>query len=180
MAGNDDDKPKRSWREIDAMRDKSGHRKEGGGGSGGGSRQKLERSQAYRSYKTQLNKLFDGGGLPDALKAKLEDKGIGTDAKRRRELAQAVVAASGPTAIRAALAEYRAAFGAPDEEDVLARLLELEDDAVVLETLATIDRLHGEGTLKRGSSLKARVKTVQMTLDSPRVVDAARALLAKL
>ncbi len=177
---DDDDKPKRSWREIDQMRDKSAHRREGGGGPSGAAQARLERSQAYRSYKTQLDKLFDGGGVPDALKAKLEEKGIGAESKRKKELAQAIAAASGPAAIRAALGEHEAAFGMPDDEAALARLLELDDEAVVLRALGAIDALHAQGGLKRASSLKARVKTVQMTMDAPKVVEAARALLAKL
>jgi hypothetical protein len=181
MAGDDDDKPKRSWSEIDKLRDKSSHRREsGGGGGGGGGGRKLENTQAYRSYKTQLNKLFDGGGLPEALKSKLEDKGVGLEAKRKKELAAGVIAATTPSAIRAALEAYRAEAGFPDEDEALGKLLELEDVPVLLETIATIDRLHGEGVLKRGASLKARLKTAQMTVDSPKVTEACRALLTKL
>jgi hypothetical protein len=179
MAG-DDEKPKKSWREIDQAKDKSSHRREGGGG-GGGSGRGIERTQAYRSYKTQLNKLFDGGVLPDALKDKLEEKGIGTDAKQKKALTRDLVAATTPEAIKAALEAYRAATqGFPDDEEALGKLLELEDVAVVLETLSTLDRLHGAGGLKRASSLKARIKTAQMTVDSAKVTEAARALLAKL
>lgn len=177
MAG-DDDEPKRSWREIDKMRDKSEHRREGGGG--GPRPERLERSQAYRAYKTQLNKVFEGGGLPEAMKSKLEESGVGAEAKRQKALAQAIVAAATPAATRAALAEYRAAFGFPSNEDVLSKLLELEDVPVVLETLATLDGLVAGGGLRRSGSLKARVKTAQMTLDSPKVTEAARALLVKL
>jgi hypothetical protein len=175
----DDDKPKRSWREIDQMRDKSAHRREDRP-AGGVAQQRLERSQAYRAYKTQLNRLFDGGALPDALKSKLEDKGVGVEAKRKKELASAILSATSPSAQRAALAAYRVEAGFPDGEEVLAKLLDLDDEALVLETLAAIDQLHAQGGLKRASSLKARVKTAQMTLDSPRVTEAARALLAKL
>jgi hypothetical protein len=182
MAGDDDDKPKRSWSEIDKMRDRSTHRREPGAGGGGGGRgRNLENTQAYRSYKTQLNKLFDGGGLPEALKSKLEEKGVGLEAKRKKELASALSSALAPAAIRTALAAYRAEVGAfPDEEEALGKLLELEDVPVLLETIATLDRLHGEGTLKRGASLKARLKTAQMTVDSPKVTEACRALLGKL
>lgn len=176
---DDDDKPKRSWREIDQAREKSSHRREGGGGGGGGGR-RVENTQAYRAYKTQLNKLFDGGGLPAALKEKLEDKGLGNESKQKKELTYAIVAAITPSAIKAALEAHRAARGFPDDEEALGKLLELDDVPVLLETLATLDRLQREGGLKRASSLKARIKTAQMTADSAKVNEAARALLARL
>ena len=45
----------------------------------------MANSQAYRSYKTQLNKLFDGGAeLPDALKEKLQDSGMVEQAKAKK------------------------------------------------------------------------------------------------
>jgi len=177
---DDDDKPKRSWREIDQMRDHSSHRREGGGGGGGKGGRGVEGTQAYRAYKTQLNKLFDGGGLPDALKEKLEEKGVGTEAKQKKELTRAIVAATAPAAIKAALEAHRASFGFPDDEEALGKLLELDDVPVLLETLASLDRLHGEGGLRRASSLKARIKTAQMTADSAKVTDAAKVLLGKL
>ena len=176
MASEDDDRPKRSWREIDAMREKSGQRRdERASPSGRG-----ERSQAYRSYKTQLNRLFDGGALPEALGGKLEESGIAREAKQKKELAAVVVAAKSTTAMQSALAQYQAAFGPPDEEEVLATLLGTDNEAMVLEAIAGIGRLQSDGRLKRGASLKARIKTAQMTVDSPRVKDAATKLLSRL
>ena len=177
MAGDhDDDRPKRSWREIDQMREKGSQSRNARSSAG----PKPERSQAYRSYKSQLNRLFDGGVVPEALKSTLADKGVAIAAKQRKELAQAVVAATGTSAVRAAFAAYKTAFGSPSEEDLLAKLLDTDDEPMVLEALAGVDQLLGEGTLKRSNSLKARIKTAQMTLDSPRVTAAARDLLAKL
>lgn len=176
MGDDDNDKPKRSWREIDQMREKGGQRRD----ERPGSNPRVERSQAYRSYKTQLNKLFDGGVLPDVLKSKLEDKGVGNEAKHKKELAAAIVAASNTAAMQNALTEYKAAFGSPDEEDVLAILLGADNQVLVLEAMTGIEALLADGKLKRGGSLKARIKTAQMTIDSPRVNEAAARLLAKL
>src|SRR5687768_707422 len=98
------DRPKKSWSEIDKMRDKSSHRRDE---RPGGSQKRLESSQAYRSYKSQLDKIFDGGGLPDALKSKLEETGVGAEAKVRKEKAAAIKEATAPKAIREAVAAYR-------------------------------------------------------------------------
>jgi hypothetical protein len=175
-----DDRPKKSWREIDSQRDKSTHRPGGAGGGGGQRPERLERSQAYRSYKTQLNKLFDGGALPEALKSKLEDSGVAADAKRKKELTQAVLSAGKPKDVRAALAELKAAFGFPEDEELLGKLLDLDDEAIALEAMGVIEKLRAAGQLKRGQSLKARIRTAQMTIDSAKVQQAARELLGKL
>ncbi|MEZ0314021.1 MAG: hypothetical protein ACAI38_19790 [Myxococcota bacterium] len=131
--GNDDgDRPKKSWREIDRARE-SGRRddsRERGGNVLGN-----ERSAAYRAYKSQLDRLFDGGAKAGAPKV---------------------------------------------DEAAIAAQLDSGDEALVLEALGTIERLHGEGTLKRAAALKARLKTVQATIDDPTIQNKARALLEKL
>ena len=55
------DRPRKSWREIDKARDSS----RGGRSSGErpGSRERLERSQAYRDYKSNLDRFFEGFGF---------------------------------------------------------------------------------------------------------------------
>ncbi len=178
MAGDDEDRPKKSWREIDAQRDKSGHRSEEPKGRGKPGR--IERSQAYRSYKTQLDKLFSGGALPEALKEKLGDGGIAVEAKARKAAAELILAATSPKAIEAALAAYEGQHGFPEDEAVLARLLDLSKEAVLQRAIATIGRLRDEGRLKRAQSLKARLNTVAMTADDPEVQAAARALMGRL
>ncbi|MBI3180229.1 MAG: hypothetical protein HYZ27_11235 [Deltaproteobacteria bacterium] len=178
MAGDDEDRPKKSWREIDAQRDKSTHQREDR--AGGAKPARIERSQAYRSYKTQLDKLFSGGALPEALKEKLTDGKIAAQAKERKAAAEAILAAASPKAVEAALAAYQSQHGFPEDEQVLARLLDLSNDAVLQQAIATIARLHGESRLKRAQSLKARLNTVAMTAEDPAVQNAARALVALL
>ncbi|MBI5509919.1 MAG: hypothetical protein HY903_14280 [Deltaproteobacteria bacterium] len=176
---DDDDRPKRSWREIDQMRDGSAHRKEPK--RAGGPSPRGERSQAYRSYKSQLNKLFDGGGaLPDALKQQLEERGVAKDASKKKTLTDAIVTASTPKAVLAALEAYKAEYGFPENEEVMAKLLDLSDQSIVLEAVRTIGLLKTGGRLKRPNALKARLKTLELTNDEPEVREAAKALAALL
>jgi len=176
---NDGERPKRSWREIDQMRDGSTHRKEPK--SGGGPAPHVERSQAYRAYKSQLNKLFDGGGsLPDAIKQQLEEKGVAKDASRKKTMADAIIAATSPKGAVAALEAFKSEYGFPQNEEVLSRLLDLSDEAILTEAMSTIAMLKEGGRLKRGNALKARLKTVEMTVDGPDVQRAARELAQKL
>ena len=170
---DDRERPRRSWREIDRMRDGATHPREGG--RKGPSEERLRRSGAYRRYKSQLDKLFDGGGVPEALRSKLEEAGVGESAKRRKRAAQAIVDAREDW--RTALDAYRSAFGFPAEEEALARLLDTDDEQVVLEAIAQLERLHESGGLRRARSLKARVQTAMMTLDDPDVTAAGERLL---
>src|SRR5438132_1925329 len=66
----DDEKPKRtrSWREIDKMRDRSG----GSTRRDTRERERFENSTGYTKYKTNLDRLFTGGGatLPEHLREK--------------------------------------------------------------------------------------------------------------
>lgn len=170
------DKPKKSWREIDQSKDKNRTRSETPGG--GGSR--AQRSAAYSSYKTQLNKLFDGGGLPALVAERLGDQHVAAPAQTRKAAASAICAAKTPKAVRAALEAYDAAHGFPEDEEVLAKLLDMSDEILVLQALQVVEKLADAGSLKRGASLKARIKTAQLTLDDPDIRETARRLLTKL
>jgi hypothetical protein len=172
------DREKKSWREIDQQRDKSEHRR---GGSPKGERLPRAESQSYRAYKSQLDKLFDGGGVPDALKQRMEEAGIGKDKKARAAAAKTIIGAAKQADKLEALNVYREAHGFPVEEEVLAVLLDLDDEPdVVREALETIEARLDEGQLKRAGSLKARIKTAKMTVDDDDVVEVAGRVLGKL
>ncbi len=98
----------------------------------------------------------------------------------RQAALEAIKTAEGPAAVLAAFVAYRAAHGFPDDEEVLGRLLDLTDEAIVAEAIATVERLRGEGKLKRAASFRARLETVQMTIDDPEIQKAAKALLRQL
>lgn len=175
---SDDERPKKSWRELDRQRDQSGHRKDRTGEVRGTAMR--ENSREYRSYKSQLDKMFSGGGLPDVLKEKLAETDTGSGAKKKKELLEAIRAAMKSREIVKALKAYRAEHGFPEDEEALAKLVDLDDEKIVLEALQTLEQLHEDGRLKRGRSFKVRLKTVKMTIDEPKVQKLADALLKKL
>ncbi|MEZ4273307.1 MAG: hypothetical protein R3C68_18270 [Myxococcota bacterium] len=173
--GTDEERPRKSWRELDRQRDKSGHRPED---RTSGRKSPAQESQGYRAYKTQLNKLFDGGGLPEALKERLQESGIGNESKQRKAALQEICQAKTPKSVMGALKTYRESFGFPEDEEVLAKLLDLDQEPdIIRETLHALDMLHEAGGLKRASSLKGRIKTAQMTTDDDEVFALAKALL---
>lgn len=169
-----DDRPKKSWREIDQSREKGTSRSERPDRGA----DRLQKSQAYRNYKSQLNKLFDGGGvLPEALATKLGDTGVASEAKQRKDALAAILAAQKPKDVKAAVKAYETVFGFPDDEEALGKILDLSDEDLVMRALQTLSQLNAAGPLKRASSLKARLKTVQISMDDPEIVSAAKALL---
>jgi hypothetical protein len=171
------DRPKKSWREIDAGREKGTSRSS----SGDRGAERQQSSQAYRSYKTQLNKLFDGGALPEALSGKLADTPVASEAKQRKEAVAGILKALKPKDVVKAVKDYDAAFGGmPDDEEALGKILDLTDEGLVLRALDKIAELRAAGPLQRTASLKARLKSVQISLDEPDIISAAKALLAQL
>ncbi|MCK5687997.1 hypothetical protein KAI87_01945 [Myxococcota bacterium] len=178
MAGYDDDREKKSWREIDRGRD-GGQRRDDS--SGGGGRGPKRESSAYRAYKSQLNKIFDGTGeLPESMKETLREAGVGDEAKERREALDKILAAERSRQLNKALKEYRERFGFPQDEEVLAKFLDEDDEELVLETLQTLEKLLAEEGLKKASSFKVRLKSVKMLIDEPDVLKLADKLLKAL
>ena len=111
----------------------------------------------------------------------MEAAGIGKEKKDKKAAAKAILDAAKPGDRVEALRTFRDAHGFPVEEDVLAALLDLDDEPeIVREALETIESLLEEGTLKRASSFKARVKTAKMTVDDDDVIEVAGRLLKKL
>lgn len=174
---SDDERPKKSWRDLDRKRDQSSHRSESKSEVRGAMR---ENSREYHAYKSQLDKMFSGGGLPEALKEKLAETDAGSGAKKKKELLDALKVAVKSREVVKALKAYREEHGFPEDEDALAKLIDLDEEKIVLEALQTLERMHDEGRLKRGRSFKARLKTVKMTIDEPKVQKCVDVLLKKL
>lgn len=173
-----DDRPKRSFSEIDKLRDGRSARKEPNARESN----VKPTSASYRQYKTQLNKIFDGGGLPDALKEKLGDKKEElADVERRKTLQQAIIEARTGASLATALATYEQAFGFPeDDEAALDKLVDLGSDAMCVRALRALARLLASGVLRPSARIKARALAAGTTRDDPDVDEAIQALLNKL
>ena len=174
----DDDRPKKSWREIDQAKDSSKHHQVDRVANFKDER--AQRSGAYRQYKSQLEKVFSGEGLPEALKEKLAETGVGKKAQEKKEGLQAILAAKTPRTLKKTLKEFKEEHGFPEDEEVLAKLLDLSNERLVEETLDTLLRLEAENALKRARSLKGRLNTVKITMDAPSILKKVDALLGKL
>lgn len=172
-----EERQRKSWRELDKQRDKSSHRSERPSTSNQ-ERGARPESQAYRSYKSQLNKLFDGGAVPDALKEKMD---TAKDSKAHKAALDAISTAKTARAKTKALHAFRAEHGFPRDEAVLTQLLDLDDEPeIVAEALRTLEALVDEGHIKRARSLRVRVDAAKMMVDDDDVFEVASRLMKKL
>src|SRR5690349_19435348 len=98
-----DDRPKKSWREIDKGRDRSGGAAQPRRDPDERSKAKVEKTAAYSKYKANLDKLFTPGGaaLPESLREKLGP--ASPEAQRERGLLDALRGAPNDANLRAAL-----------------------------------------------------------------------------
>src|SRR5438270_3447297 len=121
----DDDRPrqKRSWREIDKMRDRGGPTRRDQR-----DRDSFERSTGYTKYKTNLERLFSGGApLPEHLREKSgPDADPAADDERKK-----LVAIEDTKVFHAAAKEFLARHALPDDPRLLDRLLGHPDKGIM-------------------------------------------------
>ena len=167
----DDSRPKRSWKEIDQAKT-SGKRPSD---STAGRSQSAKDRYAYNSYKTQLNRLFDQGGI-GAL--------MGTDgpspAQSKRALERALTEHVSPKAFEAALKAHMDQHGLPEDADVLMRAFDVTDEKVLMRALEALKDRLAQGAPLRRQALRSRLKTLVLSCDAPKIVATAKAMLEQL
>lgn len=176
----DDDRPKRSWSEIDKMRTK--------GGSSARQRQeqraqeRMERSPVYEQYKAKVSKLLSGEDMPDMVREKLDPSGA---LKARDELMKRIkkVATEDRKAWSEAVAEYVTKFEMPEDAYMLVDWLDHPRDGVVEKSIDALDKLAEAGLLsgpKRPKSIDQRLRSLEMMGSDPDVQAKAKALRERL
>lgn len=167
-----DDRPKRSWSEIDKRRD--GARSST---SQPAAREKLQKSPQYSRYKSAADKFFSGDLMPEAIAERIDPTGQG---KARREALKKVNDADDFKTFATLAKEYVNDWGMPEDPYLLDRLLGHPNDGLVLKTLEEIHRRLDEGSFKAPKTLSQRLKSIELGSDEPDVQDAAKALAVRL
>jgi hypothetical protein len=158
----DDDRPrqKKSWREIDKMRDRGGPSRRDSR-----DRESFERSTGYTKYKTNLERLFSGGApLPDHLRGQ-----PGEGDEQRDEERKKLFAIEDPKAFYAAAIEYLKTNEFPNDPRLLDRLLGHPDEEIMEKSLARLEELHKAGTLKAPPALRNRLASVEIESGDPKI-----------
>jgi len=160
VTDDDHPRPKRSWREIDKMRDRGGSPRRDQR-----DRDSFERSTGYTKYKTNLERLFSSGApLPDHLKGKAGEGDEAGDEERKK-----LFAIEDPKAFYAAATEYLKAHEFPNDPRLLDRLLGHPDEDTVEKALGRLEELHKAGMLKAPPALPNRLASVELDSGDPKI-----------
>lgn len=174
MAGDDPERPKKSWREIDAAKDRTMHRREDRPRGGAKAAQRSQAAQ--HQYRAALDKLFEGGGATAGWAKVLPEMPKDPQSDGRQDLLRAIRTATGRKAVETAVAALLARFTLPDDADVLSQVLLHGDDAVVRTALEKLDALLPLHAAAGKAVLRTRLRTLEEDPDRDRDV---RALAGK-
>jgi hypothetical protein len=155
-----DDRPKKSWREIDKSREKAQERRD----PDQRERSKIEKTAAYSKYKDNLDKLFTPGGnaLPESLKSKLGP--VSAEAAEKRKLTDALKATPNAETLKAML---EAKIELPPDARLMMSLLEIKDEALLVPVLETLLAAIKAGPKPSKALLTQKLTMLEGALEEP-------------
>ncbi len=174
-----DDRERRSWREIDRMRD----------GTGGGDKPKREpkgRATGYSRYKSELNRLFDMGkasGHVSHVMRKAKDTAPGEEGDGgggRAELVRRCRMAEDAGELVAAVDALLETGPLPDDVELLLRVVDHPKEAVKLDALERIERLIRRKPLKRKAAFVQRLYGLEHEAEDRALRDVVNRLIEEL
>ncbi len=175
------DRPKRSWREVDQMKDGSKHHQSG--------RPKVPAHKQARAdsaskvYKSKLDSFFDGDGkAPQHVKEKLSALDDASEGGKERAAAlKAIKEAGTSSATDSAITAYLKKWELPPDFDVLAQVLSCSDEEYQETAMDMIkDMLDGNRVPRRTQVLEQRLRRIKNLADDPDLGDKASGLIRTL
>jgi hypothetical protein len=139
LSGDDDERPRLSWSEIDKRRDRGGRRDD---------RERRPRGPAAEARSRAATRAYLG---------KLDAALFGKAGAGGEPLARAVRDAHGTPGLADACAAYLAAFGPPRDAALASLFLDAPRRELVLAGLAGLATLRGAGRLALGRSLRGQL-----------------------
>ena len=142
-----------------------------------GKKKSHRQQRSSKSYKSDLDKLFQSGGkVPERFKGMMDtlapEEGS-PEAVRREALEEMRQADDLRTFAKAVNAYLRKGYDLPDDEELLGRMLDHPSERTVQKVLEHLLDFHRRQTLTGSASLKARLKTVKTVTDSPHIHELA-------
>lgn len=178
--GNDEgDSPRKSWSEIDKMKDKGFNRQRR---QESRSQEKLQRSPVYEQYRSKASKMFSGSELPDALREKLDPSGA---LQARDDLLKKIkkLATDDRKQWSEKVLEFTEKFELPEDLFLISDWLDHPRDRVVDKALSKLESLVESGAwdgVKRPKSLDQRLRSLEMLSGDSEIQGRAKALRLKL
>lgn len=173
-----DDRPRKSWREIDKARDGSSHRSDDRPPLGG---QSPRGQRRQRSYRAALDRLFNSGKISELVAEKAPEaaQSSGTGKDRLKELARIRDAASREDVTREVDA-FLKQHPLPDDIEILTRVLEHRDPGIQLQAMERIEALLEEHPPKRVRALVGQLKMIRDLADDRELTEIASRLIERL
>lgn len=175
---SDEERPRKSWREIDRGRDRSAHRRDERPPQEG--RKRGPGSQ--KSYRAALDRLFTTGKIGELVAERAPGAlpGADVDADRLR-LAQRVRGATGRDEITRELDAYLAKYPLPDELDLLEKALEHRSGELQLQAMGRIEGLLDAGQApRRKRGMVGQLKMIRDLGEDAELTALASRLIARL
>ena len=168
-----DDRPKRSWKEIDQAREKAQPRRD----ERERSRDKASSSASYSRYKQQLDQLFKPGGaqLPDHIRSKMGPASEGGQA--RRALYDALKSEPTEKNLSAVL---EGGHPLPDDARLLMSLLGIRNEALIQPVLSQLLDVVESGKRPNRMLLIQRLEAVLAFAEEQETIDLAKTVRAAL
>ncbi len=155
---------KKSWREIDRMRDHGGNRRAWGKGTST-LEKALEDPRLKEQYLKEAEDLFKG------------PKGRPEHAKDLRAIHDAYGTAKFPDVVR----HYVETYGMPEDWGTLMILLDLKEDReTVIKAMEGLRDLYDSKGRVEQKGLKSRLRVLSMTSDDPDIQENAETILSEL
>lgn len=175
----DDDRPKRSWREIDKLRTKGGGRAKA---QEERAQERMERSPMYEQYKAKVARMLGGEEMPDVVREKLDPTGA---MKARDELLKRIKKVFGEDRKQWSelVVEFIDKFELPEDAYLLVEWLDHPKDRVVEKALNALEAMAAAGVLvgsKKPKSIEERLRSLEMLGTDPDVQAKAKALRERL
>ncbi len=167
-----DDRDRLSWSEIDKLRSGKKVRNE---------RPSASRKEKHvtQQYKNDLNDIFDKGVIPDYLKEDMAALSKPKDEGQLRLLA-AIRDASSPAALRKAVNAYTKKHKEfPDDTTILYRVLECDDEAVLLQAIRQIAKIAEVEPLPSKRQLALKLESIALMAEDGELIDEAEELRRK-
>jgi hypothetical protein len=179
MSKRDDDRERErpSWRELDRRKDKSQHVDRADPYKKNVRGQRVDSSS--KSYRSALDKLFDGGELPDRFQrlAKARDTLATGDGSPRQAVLKRLRNAVGQSDVVDAVKELLELDGElPREPDALLSALQHPDESIQRQAISLLKELVAERPLKRADLLRQRLRRIEDLAEDPETAKVASEL----
>jgi hypothetical protein len=172
---DDDERPRKSWRDIDKMRDHSAHRKD----ERAPAAERKSGRGSQKSYRAALDRLFETGKIAELVEQKT---GVAAEeGESRIKLLGRIEKAIDRDSICREVDAYLAQFNElPEDLEILGKILEHRDPELQRRAMEVISRLLEREQPKRRRTMVAQLKIIRDAGYDKEMVALATSLLQRL